>query len=73
MLYVNRPKKLRTTQNLNYVASQLSHIMRNPAFAYEKNKAADQLHGYHAADQGLCFPYIDSTIPLLPKLEILSF
>ena len=34
-----------------------------------ENKGADQLRGY-AADQGLCFRYIDSTIPLLCKSEI---
>ena len=37
--------------------------MRKPAFfiyRYE-NKGADQLHGKHAADQLLCFCYIDRT------------
>ena len=29
-----------------------------------KNKGVDQLCGYHTADQGLCFCYIKSTIPL---------
>ena len=33
------------------------------------NKDADQLRGYREADQRLCFRYIDSTIPLLPKYE----
>ena len=37
-----------------------------------KNKDADQLHGYPEADQGLCFRYTDSTIPLLPTSEISS-
>ena len=32
-----------------------------------QNKRADR-----AADQHLCFPYIDSTIPLLPKSKISS-
>ena len=36
------------------------------------NKSADQLCGYRAADQCICFCYIDSTIPLLPKSEISS-
>ena len=31
-----------------------------------------QLRGFCEADQRLCFPYIDSTIPLLPKAEISS-
>ena len=35
-----------------------------------ENKGANQLHGNHAADQHLCFRYIDSTISLLPKFEI---
>ena len=46
--------------------------MRNPAFCICQNKAADQLRGNHEADQRLCFRYIDSTIPLLSKSEILS-
>ena len=49
--------------------------MRKPAFRICKNKDADQLHGnravfFHAADQHLCFCYMASTIPLLPKSEI---
>ena len=32
-----------------------------------ENKDADQLRGNHEADQRLCFRYIASTIPLLPK------
>ena len=43
----------------------LSHVMRRPAFCICENKEADQLRGNHEADQCLCFPYIDSTIPLL--------
>ena len=39
--------------------------MRNRLFAYAKMKAPDQLQGNNAADQRLCFRYIDSTIPLL--------
>ena len=37
-----------------------------------ENKDADQLRGNREADQRLCFRYTDSTIPLLPKSEILS-
>ena len=33
-----------------------------PAFCICQNKDADQLHGNHAADQRLCFLYIDSTL-----------
>ena len=48
-------------------------IVRKPAFCICENKDADQLCGYREADQRLCFRYIDSTIPLLPKYEIPSF
>ena len=37
-----------------------------------ENKDADQLRSNCAADQRLCFQYMDSTIPLLPKSEISS-
>ena len=43
--------------------------MRKPAVCICENKGADQLRN-GAADQGLCFRYIDSTIPLLPKSEV---
>ena len=46
--------------------------MRKPAFCICENKGADQLHGNSEADQCLCFPYTDSTIPLLPTSEISS-
>ena len=41
-------------------------------FCICENKDADQLRSDCAADQRLCFRYIDSTVPLLPKYEILS-
>ena len=49
--------------------------MRKPDFCITcKNKGTDQLHRINdAAEQGLCFHYIDSKIPLLPKSEISSF
>ena len=47
--------------------------MNKPAFCICENKDADQLRGDREADQRLCFRYIDSTIPLLPKYEISSF
>ena len=43
--------------------------MRKLLFAYAKTKGEDQLRGNHAADQHLCFRYIDSTIPVLPKFQ----
>ena len=50
----------------------MSLVMRKPAFCICENKDADQLRVNCEADQGLCFCYTDSTIPLLPKSEISS-
>ena len=50
----------------------LSLVMRKPAFCVCENKDADQLRSNCAADQHLCFRYMDSTIPLLSKSEISS-
>ena len=47
--------------------------MRKPEICIGKNKGVDQLRSYCEADQCLCFRYMDSTIPLLPKPEISSF
>ena len=44
--------------------------MKNPLFCLCDNKGAYQLCGNLTADQRLCFPYLDSTIPLLPNPEI---
>ena len=52
--------------------NKMSLVMRKLAFRICKNKGADQLHGNHEADQRLCFRYIDSTIPILPKYDISS-
>ena len=46
--------------------------MRKPAFCIGEIKDADQLRGNREADQRLCFRYIDTTIPLLPKYEVSS-
>ena len=51
---------------------QLIRIMRKPAFCICFNKGVDQLRDNREADQRLCFRYIDSIIPLLPKSEISS-
>ena len=51
----------------------MSHVMRKPDFCLCENKGADQLRSNCEADQRLCFRYLDSTIPLLPKSEISSF
>ena len=50
----------------------ISLVMRKPAFCICEKKDADQLRGNREADQRLCFRYIASTIPLLPKSEISS-
>ena len=46
--------------------------MKKTAFCICENKDTNQLLGHHGADQGLCFRYIESTIPLLLKSEISS-
>ena len=46
--------------------------MRKPAFCICENKDTDQLRGNREADQRLCFRYMDSTVPLIPKSEISS-
>ena len=51
---------------------QMSRVVRKLAFCICENKDADQLRGNREADQRLCFRYIDSIIPLLPKSEISS-
>ena len=43
------------------------YIMGRPAFCMCENKGADQLRGKRAADHHLCFRYIESTIPKLPR------
>ena len=56
------------------VSNHLSRIIKNPAFCICKNKGADQLRRNLAADQHLCFRYIDTAICLhvLPLSEISS-
>ena len=51
-------------------STNMSHVVRKPAFCMCENKDTDQLCGNREADQGLCFSYIDSTIPLLPKYQV---
>ena len=55
-----------------FLIKQLSRVVRKPAFCICENKDADQLRGNRQADQRLCFRYMDSRIPLLPKSEISS-
>ena len=65
MANVNR--KTVCTQTLNF-----SRTMRKLAFYICKNKGGDYLRSNCAADQRLCFRYIDSTIPLLSKCKAIS-
>ena len=50
----------------------MSRLIRKLVFCKCENKDADQLCCYSAADQCLCFPYLDSAVPLhvLPETEI---
>ena len=52
-----------------FIILYTSRVVRKPAFCICENKDADQLRGNREAGQRLCFRYIDSTIPLLPKYE----
>ena len=47
-------------------------VMRKAAFCKCENKDADQLRSKCAANQRLCFRYMESTIPLLSKSKISS-
>ena len=68
--YVVKPR----SEEQRFIAKDdLSRILRKPAFCICENKDADQLRSDCAADQRLCFRFIDSTIPLLSKSEISSF
>ena len=70
---INRLMKKSWKQYLGYnLQHKMSRVMRKPAFCICEIKDADQLRGDREADQRLCFRYIDSTIPLLSKSEILS-
>ena len=52
----------------------LSLVMRKPAFCICENKDADQLHSNCAADNRLCFRYMNSTIlDCLPSLNYIFF
>ena len=50
----------------------MSRVMRKSDFCICKNKEADQMCSNCATDQRLCFRYIESAIPLLPKSKISS-
>ena len=46
--------------------------MRKPAFCICKNKDVDQPHSNCPAEKRICFPYMDSTVPILSRSEISS-
>ena len=70
-LFVVLLKKIALFQNeIHTMLLYVSSVMRKSAFCICENKGADQLCVYRTADQPLCLHYIDSTIPLLPKLAI---
>ena len=46
--------------------SDMSLVVRKPAFCICENKDADQLRGNHEADQRLCFRHTDSEIFKVP-------
>ena len=50
----------------------MSRDVRKPDFCICENKDEDQLHGNREADQRLCFRFLDSTIPPLPRYKISS-
>ena len=50
----------------------MSCDVRKPDFCICKKQDPDQLRGDREADQRLCFRYMESTIPLLPKSKISS-
>ena len=56
-----------TQRSLNQ--GEMSRVLRKPAFCIYKNRYADQLRGNREADRRLCFRYMDSKIPLLPKYK----
>ena len=74
IMFLNRKALLMSNHNLSFYGklSKMSRVVRKLAFCICENKDADQLPGNPEADQRLCFRYMDSTIPLLPKYEISS-
>ena len=68
----NHIKAINVQSVADFVTYYLSCDLRKPAFCICESKGADLLHSNPEADQRLCFRYIDSTIPQLPKSEISS-
>ena len=57
---------------LSSTYTYMSLVMKKTDFCICENKDADQLRGNREADQRLCFRFIDSKTPLLPKYKISS-
>ena len=71
-MHVQRHAKVYILMIGSSMQGYLSLVMRKPFFCICENKDADQLRGDREADQRLCFRYLDSAIPLLPKYKISS-
>ena len=71
-----QPGKVQTLKQATHPCLLWGELMRRAVrklvFCICENKDADKLRGNSEADQRLCFRYIDSTIPLLPKYKISS-
>ena len=73
LMILNNMRRPNTFTNVvAFTGLSREYNSRKPAFLICKNTVADQVYGNRAANQRLCFRYIDSTIPLLPKSEISS-
>ena len=62
-----------TNYDSSETALQMSRAMTKPTSCICENKGADQLRSHCEADQGLCFRYTNSTVPLQLKSEISRF
>ena len=55
---------------MNVVVITFEPRHEKTGFLHMRKQRPDKHQGNHVADQGLCFRYTDSTIPLLSKVEI---
>ena len=65
---LNKKKRIKKPQSTIKEIFEPHH--NQPVFSLCKKKDPDQLHGYHAADQCFCFPFIDFTILQFSESEI---
>ena len=66
------PEKFTQVHLRGIVTEPTNYILALTELCICENKGADQLQGNRTADECLCFHYIDITILLLSKSEILS-